>query len=84
MCPEFVEAVRKIMTHARQSSRSGTLILHFEALAQELVEDHDITLEEANELLFDATMAGDLVTQWREGHTYPFIILPREGIQQDA
>jgi hypothetical protein len=84
MCPEFIEAVCKIMTHARQSSRSGTLILHFEALAQELIEDHDITREEADELLFEATMAGDLVMNWRDGHTYPFVLLPKEGISQDA
>lgn len=84
-CPEFVEAVRAIMTHARESSSSGKFILHYEGLAQVLVEDHDITPDEASELLFEATMTGDLVMNWRHDTTvYQFALLPKEGIEQNA
>lgn len=82
--PEFLRAVRTIMTDARTSSSSGKFILHYEGLVQVLVEDHDLFPGDVHDLLFEATLAGDLIVQWRDGNAYPFVLLPKEGISQDA
>ena len=85
-CPGFADAVGAILSGARRAIKSKTFILPYDTLVTELVEAHDITPEEANELLFEATMTGDLVPIW----THPdlsklnFALVPKEGIKQDA
>ena len=86
MRPEFVTAVATILSGARRAIRSKTFVLPYDALVDELVEQHDIYPEDAHELLFEATMTGDLVPIW----THPtldelnFALVPKEGIKQDA
>ncbi len=83
---ELLKAVRTTMADARSLIRSKTFVLPYDGLVDELVSEHGISEDMAHQLLFEATMTGDLIPYWRGPslNTLSFALVPKEGITQDA
>jgi hypothetical protein len=88
MTLDFLQAVRQVMADARKAVTitTRTFVLPYDGLVSELVTEHGLTESTVHQLLFEATMSGDLVPYWRAPslNTLNFSLVPKEGITQDA
>jgi len=82
--PELLQAVRAVMADAQQVVKG--LVLPYDGLVDELAAEYGITEQTAHELLFEATMAGDLSPYWRAPNlnTLNFALIPKEDSTQCA
>ncbi len=82
MTTDFLEAVRKIMVDARAVIKSKTFVLPYDGLVDELTAHYGMPAKTAHEMLFEATMAGDLAPYWRNPdlNALNFALIPKEDL----